>query len=161
MQAMQKVMSWLWLLILISGIIVLAVGVMSVASVPGAKTELETELARPAGTTVEMVDDIYDQAMAGQEQTYAATNGEAATDPANPMWESYWQSASTATSMGLVKSNLGTVQMTTVLGIVNIIAGFALMLLSFSVYGLGKGMMLLGDGLASVAAKVPQQRSKG
>jgi hypothetical protein len=132
---MQKVMNWLWTVILAGGLAVLALGIMLIVSVPGANSQLATEVARPAGTTVGQVDALYEQAKAGMEQMYAATGGEAAVNPDNPLWDTYWQAANTATAMGLVKSNLGTIQMTTVLGIVNIITGFTLMSIAAVAYG--------------------------
>ena len=149
---MQGVMRGLGVVILVLGLVSFVFGVIFVASVPGANSKLETELARPAGTTVDEVDGLYDRSMESLEALFAADPRSAL--PGNAYYQAWWAESNTADGMGLIKTNLGILQQTTILSILNILIGIALMMAAVVVLRLGRRLSEVDNSLAALRARV-------
>ncbi|MFH2012563.1 MAG: hypothetical protein ABIJ37_07695 [Pseudomonadota bacterium] len=123
---MLTMTKWLWLIILVLGLVPLVIGIMLVTAVPGARNQLETALASPAGTKVEDIDKILVASKTKVVQMFEATEGKCATDPTNAYWEGFWAASNTASGMGMAKLSLGVLRLTRMVGILNIVIGLAL-----------------------------------
>ena len=120
------------IVVLVLGVVSLAFGILLVMQAGSAEKDITEELAVPAGTKVEEVDELYEGAKAKQQELFNA--GAATKAPTDPSFIAYTSVTASRTGLGLTKTNLGLASFIRFAGITNLIIGIALILVGLGLY---------------------------